>query len=591
MLFFEKIISRNSIKETSYYLRRSLAYFRPYKFRIIISMLAMGLVAAASAYTAFLVKPALDEIFINKNEDALITIPLLVILAFAVKGFFRVIQSYQMRFCALKVLERLRNDLYFKIIRLPIEFYDTNRVGILMSRIINDVDLIRSSVPELIMIVRHVLTMIALLFVVFYRDVYLATWAIIILPLALFPLIYLGKKLRKLARKNQEKIADISSILQEIFSCIRVIKAFATEKMETRHFYRQNAKLVKIALKGAFYDCTSSPLMEFIGSLGMGLVIWYGGSQVIAGNSTPGTFFSFMTALLMLYEPFKKISKSNIAIQRALAGAERVFEILDSEQIKEEEGGKTPFPVSFQKLTFQNTTFFYPNCQEAALKDISFIVHSGEKLAIVGPSGSGKSTLVNLIPRFFIPQEGTIFLNNLELKDYSLSSLRRSIGMVSQEAVLFNTSIRENIAYGLDEVETKELEEVCKAAYAHEFINTLPQGYETIIGERGTKLSGGQKQRLTIARALLKNPPLLILDEATSALDTEAERIVQKALENLMQDRTSIVIAHRLSTILSADRIVVLDQGQIVDIGTHAQLLTTCKLYKKLYEMQFQEHE
>jgi subfamily B ATP-binding cassette protein MsbA len=494
-----------------------------------------------------------------------------------------------MRFCALKVLESLRNDLYAKIIRLPIEFYDRNRVGFLMSRIINDVDLIRNSIPELIMIVRHALTMIALLFVVFYRDAYLATWAIIILPLALFPLVYLGKKLRKLARKNQKKIADISSILQEIFSCIRVIKAFATEKGETKRFFEQNAKLVKIALKGAFYDATSSPLMEFIGSLGIGLVIWYGGSQVIAGNSTPGTFFSFMTALLMLYEPFKKISKSNLAIQRALAGAERVFEILDSEQITEERGGDRAFPEKFQELGFENTTFYYPHCQEAALKQINLTVHAGEKLAIVGPSGSGKSTLVNLIPRFFLPQEGKILLNGLDLNEYSLSSLRRSIGMVSQEAFLFNTSIRENIAYGLTDVEQNQLEKVCQAAYAHDFITALPQGYETVIGERGTKLSGGQKQRLTIGRALLKDPPLLILDEATSALDTEAERIVQKALENLMQDRTSIVIAHRLSTVLSADRIVVMEQGRIVDIGTHEQLLHYCSLYKKLYDMQFQE--
>jgi len=494
-----------------------------------------------------------------------------------------------MKYCGFKVLEQLRNELYSKLVRLPIKFYDNNHVGVLMSRIINDVNLIQSSLPQLIMIFRQILTMIALLFVVFYRNSSLAIWALIILPLALYPIVFLGNKLRKVGRKNLSKIADISTLLQEIFSGVRIVKAFATENGEIKRFQKQNDKLVRIALKGAFYQALSTPIMEFIGALGMGFVIWYGGNQVIQGHSTPGTFFSFMTALMMLYDPFKKISKSNLTIQKALAGAERVFNLLDAQDITIEEEGQEAFQPPFKRLEFSGVTFSYSSSYSPALENISLNIKAQERIAIVGPSGAGKTTLINLIPRFYDPQVGSIYLNDIDLRQYTLWSLRRSIGIVSQEPVLFNTTIRENICYGWDQVKQSTLEHTCQTAYAHDFIKGLPHEYDTIIGERGTKLSGGQKQRLTIARALLKNPPLLILDEATSALDTESERIVQRALENLMQDRTSIVIAHRLSTILSADRIVVMQNGRIVDIGTHSYLFEYCPLYKKLYLMQFEQ--
>ena len=324
--------SNENMKNTWYYTKRCLQYFRPYLFRIILSMVSMGVVAACTGAAAYLVQPALDEIFINKNQQALMVIPLLVILVFAIKGIFRMIQIYQMQYSAFKVLEQLRNELYTKMLRLPVEFFERNQVGMLMSRIVNDVNLIRNSIPEIIMLLRQTLTMFALMFVAFYRDAYLATFAILVLPIALFPVVYFGKKLRKVGRRNQAKIADISTILQEIFSGIGVVKAFANEPSETEKFKKQNAGLVKIALKGAFFNALSPPVMEFIGAVGVGVVIWYGGNQVISGNSTPGTFFSFLTALMMMYEPFKKISKSNMLIQRALAGAERVFDLLDSEE-------------------------------------------------------------------------------------------------------------------------------------------------------------------------------------------------------------------------------------------------------------------
>lgn len=583
-----KIIDKEAIQNSLYFLKRSGQYFRPYTWRIIFSLISMGIVGACTGLAAFLVQPALDDIFINKDKQALLTIPLLVILVFACKGLFRVTEIYHMQYSALKVLEQLRNDLYAKMIKLPVGFFETSHVGMLMSRIINDVNLLRNSIPEIISLLRQAITMIALIFVAFYRDAFLATWAIIVLPLAFLPLIYFGRKLRRVGRRNQAKIADISTILQEIFSAIRVVKAFAMEGAERRKFRVQNEKLVNIALKGTFYTALSSPVMEFIGALGMGAVIWYGGTQVIAGQSTPGTFFSFLTALMMLYEPVKHISKSNLNIQKALAGAERVFEILDSEEIQEEKQGRIELKPPFKQLSFINVSFCYPDCTENTLTDINLEIKPGQRVAIVGPSGAGKTSLVHLIPGFYRPQKGSIVLNGRDLSDYTLKSLRRFIGMVSQETVLFNATIRDNLTYGLPEVDQAKLERVCKTAYAHDFINRLPQGYQTEIGERGVKLSGGEKQRITIARALLKDPALLILDEATSALDTESEIIVQQALENLMHKRTSIVIAHRLSTVLSADKILVMSQGRIQDLGTHQELIARCSLYQKLYSLQFE---
>jgi subfamily B ATP-binding cassette protein MsbA len=569
--------------------KRCLSYFWPYKFRIFISLISMAIVAACSAAAAFLVKPALDDIFINKDKQALIFIPIALVVVFIIKGIFRFLQNYEMNYCGLKVLETLRNELHSKIVRLPIYFFDENQTGMLMSRILSDVTFIRASLPSLVMLIRQVLTMLGLLFVVFYRDPYLATFAVLVLPVAVYPFIYFGKKLRKLGRKNQSKISDISSFLQEIFSGIKVVKAFSTEEKEDKNFQKENSRLVNIAIKEIKYNELSSPVMEFIGAVGAGLVVWYGGSQVIAGESTPGTFFSFMTALVMLYDPLKKLTSANLTIQKALAGAERVFQILDSPELAIERAGEKELKPPFKELVFKDVTFTYPGSEKPALQNINLTIKNGEKVAIVGPSGAGKSTLVNLIPRFYIQQKGTIFLNGLPLEEYSLTSLRLFMGIVSQDNFLFNTTIRENIRYGLTEASEEEVIAAAKAAYAHDFIMKLPQQYDTVIGERGVKLSGGQKQRITIARAILKNPPLLILDEATSALDTESERIVQKALDNLMAKRTSIVIAHRLSTVLSSDKIVVLNQGEIVAIGKHEELLNNCELYRKIYEMQFRE--
>ncbi len=573
---------------TSLYLTKRVGgYFLRYKFRIAISLFAMLVVAACTAGTAFLVKPALDNIFIEKDTSSLLAIPILLVTLFALKGFFMFLQKYEMNYCGLKVLERLRNELYSKIIYLPTSFFNESQVGMLMSRIVNDVTLIQSSMPEFVKMIRQAITMIGLVALVIYRDPYLAFWALLVLPLAAWPFLFFGKKLRKIGRKNQKQIATVTSLLQETFNGLPVVKAFAREKTENENFAKDNAKLVKIAVRGTIYNEMSSPIMELIGAVGMGLVIWYGGSQVIAGNSTPGTFFSFMTGLIMLYEPFKSITRSNMYIQQALAGAERVFEILDSDKIQVETQGDMTYNHQFTSLCFEDVDFVYDKTERPALQHIHLCINAGERLAIVGSSGAGKTTLASLIPRLYDPTKGRILLNNIPLQEFTLESLRTGIGMVSQDAFLFNMSIAENIAYGKLNASKEEIQEAARSAYAHEFIQNLPQGYETIVGERGVKLSGGQKQRITIARALLKNPSLLILDEATSALDTEAEAIVQKALDNLMLGRSSIVIAHRLSTVISADRIAVMRNGKIIDIGCHDDLLQTCPVYENLYRIQF----
>ena len=575
--------------QTIQLLKRSLGYFMPYKLLILAAFAALGIVALTTAGAAYLVQPALDEIFIKKDTDALFFVPLLLIGVFVAKGVALFVQKFLMSYCGIKVLERLRYELFAKIICLPLDFFGETRVGMLMSRIISDVNLISSSMPELIRIVQHSLTMIGLTSLIIYRDAKLAFWACLVFPVAVYPVIYFGKKLRKNGRKMQAKVADVSSHLQESFNGLRVIKAFATEDLEKNKFQDTVAKLVRIGIKGKIYNQLSSPIMELIGALGAGLVIWYGGSEVIAGNRTPGEFFSFMTALVMLYDPFKSISQANNTIQQAMAGAERVFEILDSPELLEESGGNVAYSPPFASLSFENVQFSYPDTREPALKKINLDINAGERVALVGQSGSGKTTLAHLIPRFHDCQEGVIRLNGRPVGDYTLSSLRTNIGIVSQDPFLFNLSVRDNIAYGQSERDQAAVERAAMAAYAHEFILELPHGYDTIVGEKGVKLSGGQKQRLTIARAIMKNPSLLILDEATSALDTESERIVQHALENLMQGRTSIIIAHRLSTVISADRIVVMKRGEILNVGSHAELLETCPTYQKLHRLQFSE--
>ncbi len=569
-------------------LKRSLGYFKPYKLQIGIALVGLVLAAVAEGGTAYIVKPAFDDGLNAGNMGTLMVTAISFVGIFMAKAGGRYIQNYFMRYSSLKVLEQLRNELYDRMVLLPMKFFEREQVGNLMSRIIQDVALIRSSLPAVVRIIREFFTIIVLMGVVFYQDWYLALWAVLALPIAGFPIVFFGRKLRKLGRKNQGILADISVFLQEVFSGIRVVKAFHTEQKEGENFRRENGRLVKIAQREIVYSELSSPVMDIVGALGAGVVLLAGGLRVSAGAMTVGELLSFLTALGLMYQPVKKLSDANLDVQRALAGAERVFEILDSTELVEEEEGTVAFEPPFQDIEFRDICFTYPGCGTAALDHVNFTVKAGERVALVGPSGAGKTTFVNLIPRFYEQQQGEILLNGRDVREYTLKSLRRNIALVSQDTFLFNLSVRDNIAYGQDSsVAIEDVEAAARAAYAHDFILSLSDGYDSMVGERGTKLSGGQKQRLTIARAILKNAPLLILDEATSALDSESERIVQQALENLMAERTSIVIAHRLSTVLSADRILVMDKGRIVSQGTHEELLGVCALYTKLYDMQF----
>jgi subfamily B ATP-binding cassette protein MsbA len=569
-------------------LKRCLAYFMRYKTKVALAVLGMVVVAPCAAATAWLVKKAVDDVLINKDIAALKFVTAAIVVLMTAKGVFRFMQNYYMNMAGLYAINDLRNDLYARIVYLPMNYFNESQVGMLMSRVLNDVGLIRSSLPSMVMLTREFFSVVGLAVYVFWLDWRLAFWGTIVLPAALYPFIYYSKRMRKLGRRTQGHISDVSVRLQEGLSGIKVIKGFAKEPIEVARFESENDKLVASSNKQILASEQSSRVMETIGSFAAGLVLWYGGSRVIAGDLTTGALMSFLTALAMLYEPIKRINSCNIDIQMALTGAERVFEILDTGDTLAERGGAITLAPPFRDIEFRDVRFTYAGAGKPALDGVNLQVKAGERIAIVGSSGSGKTTLANMVPRFFDPQEGAILLNGRPLTDYTLPSLRRSMGLVSQEAFLFNATVRENIAYGaLDGYTQEEVEAAARAAYAHDFIMALPEGYDTMVGERGVKLSGGQKQRLTIARAIMKNPPLLILDEATSALDTESERIVQLALENLMEQRTSLVIAHRLSTILTADLIVVMAEGRIVDQGKHARLLERCEIYRTLYEMQF----
>jgi subfamily B ATP-binding cassette protein MsbA len=456
-----------------------------------------------------------------------------------------------------------------------------------MSRIVSDVMAVRICLPSILMFVRQIFTLVALIGTTIYLDAYLAFWSLLIMPVAVYPFIYFGQKIRKYGRRTQAELSSVNVILEESFSGIKVIKAFANELREDLNFNKDNNNLTRLIVRKMLYNEGSSRVMDIISAAAGATILWVGGMQVIEGVMTPGDLMAFSLCVVQLYEPIKKLSAANNEIQGGLAGAERVFDILDSPEIQIEQSGSTIFDGDLKQLTFKDIRFTYPNCTTPAVDGVSLAIEAGQRVAVVGPSGSGKTTLVNLLPRFFQAQEGTIALNGIALEDYTLDSLRIHLGLVSQDTFLFNVSITENIAYAQDEYEMDAVMNAAKAAYAHEFIEAMPNGYDTVVGEGGVKISGGQKQRLTIARAIMKNPSLLILDEATSALDTESERVVQKALDNLMQGRTSIVIAHRLSTILSADVIVVMENGRIIATGKHEELLETCPLYDRLYQMQF----
>jgi len=549
-------------------------------------MLVVGVTTSA---LAFLVKPALDEIFLKKNSAMLKWIPLAVVGIYLTKGVCSYAQTVLMNFIGQRVVADLRAALYRKIQTQSLAFFTKNPTGLLMSRITNDVGFIQGAVSEAVTsLLKDSFTLICLVFVIFYRDWQLAIIAMLVFPLAVYPIAKFGQRMRQIASRTQVTLGSLTTLLQETISGTRIVKAFNMEEYENRRFAGENERLFRLNLKAASINAVSSPFMEFLGGIGISSIIFYGGYQVIQGQSTPGTFFSFLTALIMLYEPVKRLTNVNNTIQQGIAGAERVFGIIDLVPEIRNHPDARPLPRISREIEIRAVDFHYE--ETPVLREINLTIRAGEVVAFVGMSGGGKTTLVNLIPRFYDVMNGAIYIDGHDIRTVTVESLRGQIAIVTQQTILFNDTVRNNIAYGDIAKTEEEIIAAAKAANAHAFIMKMPKGYDTLIGEQGAKLSGGERQRISIARALLKDAPILILDEATSSLDSEAEIEVQDALENLMKGRTTLIIAHRLSTIRNASRIIVLVNGKIREEGTHETLLSCQGEYCRLYQMQFKDN-
>ena len=569
---------------------RLIRYLKPYRVRLAAAFVCSGLVAAFSGAYAWLVKPVLDEIFINKNAALLLALPLALFAVSVLKSIFSYGQNYLMNYVGNQVITDIRQELFGKLIRLPVKYHDANTSGRLVSRVVNDVTLMANAIAGVLKdVFQQGLTFLAMLGVIFYQNWRLGGVSVIVIPLAVVTMMRMGKRLRALATSGQERMGDMASTLQETLSGIRMVKAYGREEAEAERFKESNKAFLNTTMKAIQVSSLGSSHMEVIGVVGVAAIVWYGGSLVINGDMTPGAFFSFLTAMFMAFTPIRRLSGSNNTIQQALAAAERVFGVIDLQTEQEIERGRLAMPPITQSVVYQDVTFLYEGQTIPALSDIDLVIRAGEMIALVGSSGSGKTTLANLLPRFYEPTAGRLLIDGVDVQSFTLASLRAQIGIVSQDVVLFDDTVLNNIAFGRQGAAEADVVNAATLAYAHEFIERLPQGYRTMVGEKGVKLSGGERQRLAIARAILRDPPLLILDEATSALDTESERVVQLALANLMEHRTTLVIAHRLSTIQRADRIVVMSRGTIVEVGTHDELLLRGGQYKRLHAMQFQD--
>jgi ATP-binding cassette, subfamily B, bacterial MsbA len=561
---------------------------RQYYLRFIFAAICMLIAGGLQSALPLIAKPAIDDIFVNKNISALKWIPFAVVAIFLFKGLCNYGQTILMNSIGLRIVADLRNKLYEQIQKQSLSFFTGHPTGLLMSRITNDVQSVQTASSEAVSaLVKDGFMLVCLVVVIFYTDWKLAIIGMIVFPLTIYPISWFGRKMRHVTTSTQITMGTLNSLLQETISGARIVKAFGMEKYESKRFAAENERLFKYYMKAVSVNAISSPFMDFLGGLGIAAVIFYGGYNVLHGNSTPGTFFSFIAALLMLYEPIKRLTNVNNTLNQGIAGADRIFSIIDRVPDIEDKIGAINLPPISQGIDIDNVTFCYE--KTPVLRKINLSIKAGEVVAFVGMSGGGKTSLVNLIPRFYDVSEGRILIDGNDIRDASLQSLRRQIAIVTQQTILFNDTVRNNIAYGDIERTEDDIINAAKAANAHDFIMRLPNGYNSNIGELGTKLSGGEKQRISIARALLKNAPILILDEATSSLDTEAEIEVQEALDNLMKGRTTLVIAHRLSTIRNADRIIVLVYGKIVEEGDHETLLKKKGEYFRLYNLQFKD--
>jgi subfamily B ATP-binding cassette protein MsbA len=567
---------------------RLLLMAKKYYLRFLFAAVCMLIAGGLQSALPLIAKPAVDEIFVRKDISALKWIPFAIIAIFLFKGLCNYGQNILMSSIGLRIVADLRNKLYEQIQKQSLSFFAGHSTGLLMSRITNDVTSVQTASSEAVTaLVKDSFMLVCLVGVIFYTDWKLALIAMVVFPLAIYPITLFGRKMRKVTTSTQITMGTLNSLLQETISGTRIVKAFGMEQYENKRFAAENERLFKHYIKAVSVNSITSPLMDFLGGLGIAAVIFYGGYNVVQGNSTPGTFFSFIAALLMLYEPAKRLTNVNNTINQGIAGADRIFNIIDRMPDIEDKPDAAVLPPISKSIHMENVTFCYETTP--VLKNINLTIKAGEVVAFVGMSGGGKTSLVNLIPRFYDVSEGRVLIDGHDVRDVTLQSLRRQIAIVTQQTILFNDTVKNNIAYGDIERTEEDIINAARAANAHDFIAKLPDGYDSNIGELGTKLSGGEKQRISIARALLKNAPILILDEATSSLDTEAEIEVQEALDNLMKGRTTLVIAHRLSTIRNADRIIALVNGKIVEEGNHEALLAKKGEYYRLYNLQFKD--
>ena len=570
---------------------RILSYIKPYMHRLIFAMFCTIMAAAGNLYIPWIIKDMIDEVLADKNGTMLNWIAASIIAIFVVRGLFWYGQNYLMSYVGQSVIIDIRAAVFKKLQRLSVSFYDKNKTGTIMSYVTNDVNALQSAMVEnTIEMITEGFILIGSVVAMIYLDWRLTLFTVCTFPVVLWFMEFFGKKIRKTGGRIQECTADITSVLQESVASARVIKSFVREDYEVDRFDVENRANFRANMKNAQLMATLTPVVELVAAIGVTMIIWYGGNNVINGTITAGSLVAFLTYAVNISNPIKRLTRVIGNIQKALAAAQRVFMIIDMpEEIAESRDAKQ-LPEVSGKVEFQNVSFAYDD-KGNVITDLSFSVKPGEVIAIVGPSGAGKSTIANLLPRFYDVNKGDIKIDGHSVREVTLDSLREQVGIVPQETMLFNGSVYNNILYGRLDASKEEIEAAAKAANAHDFIMHLTDGYENKLGDRGVNLSGGQRQRIAIARAILKNPRILILDEATSALDTESERVVQEALDRLMVGRTSFVIAHRLSTVKNADKILVLEKGNLVESGTHDELLALDGLYAHLYKIQYRNKE